>query len=435
MGARRHTGKSRSSGGNGGPEALEPSVFLERLDGHWRAWIDGGENGNHAPVVGWVVLDDRRGHWERLGLGGLLRLEKAVHERVLDQLEPGDFAMAVPERATAVLLSPDQGGREFGQWAAETMRAVNGELFDWEDQTVAASVSIGLCAFSSALREAEKALLEAARVAEGITARGGNRSKLHQPESPVPDERASAILKALLEAIKSDKLTVVYQPLFSVNDDNDQIYQMLPRMVAADGKLIAASEFVPHAAARGMLPALDHWMLGRALQELKARSGKDAGFRVFLIQSPALIDDPKFLAWLAEQLAPAPHLAGRLVLEFGIGDLQTRLKHVRTVLAELRKLGLGICIGGVHEAVPEELLLEHLPADYLRMAPDFVKRLLAHENVSLHYQQFVPRARAAERKTIVPMLEDAGSVARIWQMDVDLIQGNFIQDPLEQPEA
>jgi len=32
----------------------------------------------------------------------------------------------------------------------------------------------------------------------------------------------------------------------------------------------------------------------------------------------------------------------------------------------------------------------------------------------------------------VPMLEDAEEVTRIWQMDVDLIQGNFIQQPVEQ---
>ena len=31
------------------------------------------------------------------------------------------------------------------------------------------------------------------------------------------------------------------------------------------------------------------------------------------------------------------------------------------------------------------------------------------------------------------MLEDAEAVSRIWQMDVDLIQGNFIQQPSEQP--
>ena len=427
--------EARTPEGNGGAELLESGAFLERLEASWRAWADRGEDENRVPAVGWLVLDDRRGHWERLGLGGLLRLEQAIQKRVLARLGPGDLATAAPELATAVLLSPDQGDRDLRQWAADTARAVNGELFDWEDRAVAATLSSGLCPFADGLSKAEQALLEAARVAESISTRGGNRSKVHRPEKPVADERAGTILKHLLEALRTDKLTVVYQPLFSVKDDSNQLYQMLPRMVSADGKLITASEFVPHAKARGVLPALDRWMFSRALRVLAERSEEDADFRIFLIQSPALIDDPKFSSWVAEQLAPAPRLAEKLVLEFGIGDLQLRLKQARTALAELRKQGLEICIGGVHEAVPEELLLEHLPADYLRMAAGFVKRLLAHQSVSHRYEQFVPRARAAERRIIVPMLEDAESVARIWQMDVDLIQGNFIQEPREQPDA
>jgi EAL domain-containing protein (putative c-di-GMP-specific phosphodiesterase class I) len=78
-------------------------------------------------------------------------------------------------------------------------------------------------------------------------------------------------------------------------------------------------------------------------------------------------------------------------------------------------------------------LLKHLPADYLRMKSDFAHRVLDDAALAARFEAFAKAARAAGRKLIVPMLEDAEEVSRIWQMDVDLIQGNFIQQPSEAP--
>ncbi len=74
-----------------------------------------------------------------------------------------------------------------------------------------------------------------------------------------------------------------------------------------------------------------------------------------------------------------------------------------------------------------------LPANYLRMKADFAHRLLDDQELTERFEAFASAARSARRKLIVPMLEDAEEVSRIWQMDVDLIQGNFIQQPSEAP--
>lgn len=415
------------------PEWLEPQAFLDRLEAAGRAI---GDRRNTAPTaaVAWVQTDDRPAHLERLGFRGLLRLEKAVGERILANLGPGDVGTKFPGPAIGVLLELESGQRDIGQWAADTVRAVSGELFEWDDQAVAATVSIGLCVVDSNVSEgADQALREAAGLAEALTASGGNRAKIWQLPRSHDDDRARLILRHLVEALKSNALRVVYQPIMAVGDSEKSRYQLLPRLAGPDGRLIAAAEFVPQAAVRGVLPVLDRWMLGRAVQILRGQSADTSIMCIFLAQSSALIDDPKFLAWLVKQLKAKPELARRLVLEFSIADIQARLKPALGVLTTLKGHGLEICIGGVDENSPEELLLEHVPADYLRMAPAFTKQLLAKEAVSRRYRQFAIRARAAGRSIIIPMLEDAESVARVWQMDVDLIQGNFIQEPREQP--
>lgn len=415
-----------------GAEVVEPDAFLDGLEEACQAFA-GAKGGNPPGAVGWVLIDDWPAHRERLGFRGLIRLEQAVQERIFAGLEPRDLATVFSGSMMSVLLAPNSGHRDFEQWAADSVRAVSGGLFEWDDEAVAATVSIGICPFDSDLREGDQVLLEAARLAETITRQGGNLGRIYRPAAVHADDQARALVKNLLAALKTNTLKVVYQPLIAVGQERRDCYQMLPRLTGPDGELIAAAEFVPYARTRGVLPGLDRWMLGRALHELAGRSGKQADFDVFLIQSAALIDDPKFLAWLMKQLKPKPELAERLVLEFSITELQARLKAARAVLAELNQQGLGICIGGVEETTPEELILEHVPADYLRMAPDFAKRVLARQEVASRYEHFARRARDAGRRIIIPMLEDAESVARIWQMDVDLIQGNFIQEPSEKP--
>ena len=209
---------------------------------------------------------------------------------------------------------------------------------------------------------------------------------------------------------------------------------MLPRLVGPDGALIPAARFIPVAAERGVLPAVDHWMIAHAIEILGARAG--AGQEVptiFLNQSPAVIDDDRFFKWLVEQVEPLDKGQRKLVLEFNIMDLKPRIRDARNVLAQLQKLGLGISLTGIDEKVPETVLLKHLPADYLRMKYDFAHRVLDDAALATQFEAFAKSARAAGRKLVVPMLEDAEEVSRIWQMDVDLIQGNFIQQPSEAP--
>ena len=94
-------------------------------------------------------------------------------------------------------------------------------------------------------------------------------------------------------------------------------------------------------------------------------------------------------------------------------------------------MGVEVSLSGIDERVPDSILLKHLPTDYLRMKADFARRVLADEQLAERFATFTKTARKAGRKVIVPTLEDAEEVSWICQLAVDLIQGNFIQQPSE----
>lgn len=120
-------------------------------------------------------------------------------------------------------------------------------------------------------------------------------------------------------------------------------------------------------------------------------------------------------------------------MEFSIFELEPHLRQARDVLAKLRKTGVGVGLKGIDESVPAVFPLRQLPADFLRMKADFARRMLANKALAEGFQRFAADARDTGRRLIVPMLEDAEAVSRMGQMDVDLIQGNFIQQPSAVP--
>lgn len=433
---KRKTGKkkrSRSVRGKASEVAaavLDTAGFVERLNAA-HAEIDPREP-DTAFRVAWVTVDDWCGHRDRLGFSALLALEEAVCSRLKSLLRPGDAVAGFGGGAFALLLGGDDRGR---QWADALVRSVAAELLQAGKHTVSATVSAALANPDRDDDRPDQALLTAAEIAEELSARGGDQAAVRELARQPSSDPDRDLLRLLVDAIRDDTLRVVYQPLLGVGESSAVHYQMLPRLAGRDGELIPAARFVPLAAQQGVLSTLDRWMLSRALRSLSVYDNPEILARLFVIQSPALIDEPKFTKWLVRQLDTSPELARRLVIEFPVTELQPRLKAGLPILESLREQGVGICVGGVEDGVPEQLLLEHLPADYLRMATGFVRKLLADDSEEDRFRQFAARARAAGRRVIIPMLEDAESVTRVWRMDVDLIQGNFIQEPREAPDS
>ncbi|MDX1626130.1 MAG: EAL domain-containing protein [Wenzhouxiangellaceae bacterium] len=420
------------------PEGLARVVrdqtFLAILDERCRKARKSGGSA-FPPTVAWVVLDEMPTHRDQLGFTGLDSLMHAVHERLRVQLDPADVTARFGLDAIGIVMDAQGGDREREKDAQDLLRSVSSSLFEIDEHMIAATVSVALRPIQESMTKPESNLVLVARRAEKLSSLGGNRKEL----AAVDEAGAQApgtMLGQLTKALRDDSLKIVYQPLLATSGSERERFQLLPRLIGADGSLIPAARFIPVAAERGVLPVLDNWMVANAIRQLADYRGEVEHIpQFFLNQSTALIEDPKFLAWLEKEIEPLERDRRSLVLEFNIMELKPRIREAKDVLAKLQSMGIGVSLTGIDEKIPEAVLLKHLPADFLRMKADFARRLLADEELALQFEAFAHDAREAGRRMIVPMLEDAEAVSKIWQMDVDLIQGNFIQQPSEAPEV
>ncbi|MDT8449100.1 MAG: EAL domain-containing protein, partial [Wenzhouxiangellaceae bacterium] len=288
----------------------------------------------------WIQLDEVEGHREQIAFSGLDKLMHAIHERVRAQLNPADLSARFGLSAIGILLDPKDGERDFRATGEALVKAVNNNLFEVGEHMIAATVSIAVRRLQEA-RPAELNLVRAAAAAEQLSAGGGNRCDAGDRGSTAEQQSPGSLLGQLTKALRDDSIKVVFQPLLATSGPERERVQLLPRLTAPDGSLIPAARFIPVAAKRGVLPALDHWMIARAVALLKraVEHGDDLP-QYFLNQSPALLEDSKFVDWVVEQVEPLEHDQRRLVLEFSILDLKPRIREARSVLAKLRKLGL-----------------------------------------------------------------------------------------------
>lgn len=386
------------------------------------------------PAVAWIVLDDMQQHREQLGFSGLDRLMHAIHERIRVQLNGSDISARFGIDAIGLVLDTRDGGRDLQRLINAILKATSNNLFDFSEHVVAATISIAVRPVRDSSRSAEFNLVRVAKEVEQMSQQGGNRGSYRSAAEDDDEAGAPAsLIGQLKRALRDSSLKVVFQPLLATHGPERERAQLLPRLTDADGELIPAARFIPVAAERGLLPALDRWMILHALSLLTHAMDRDGNPpQYFLNQSAALIDDEDAAEWLHEQLHGKALPPLSLVLEFRILELKPRLRRARQVLERLQALGVGVSLVGVDETIPDAVLLSHLPANYLRMKADFARRLLKDQGLAQRFHKFTRLARAAKRELIVPMLEDAEEVSRIWQMDVDLIQGNFIQQPREQ---
>ena len=74
-------------------------------------------------------------------------------------------------------------------------------------------------------------------------------------------------------------------------------------------------------------------------------------------------------------------------------------------------------------------LLKHLPVDILKVDGALISGLAGNEANQSRVKAILELAKEHGKECIAECVDDAGSLAQLWQYGVDFIQGNFVQEP------
>jgi EAL domain-containing protein (putative c-di-GMP-specific phosphodiesterase class I) len=79
-------------------------------------------------------------------------------------------------------------------------------------------------------------------------------------------------------------------------------------------------------------------------------------------------------------------------------------------------------------------LLKHVPVDILKIDGTLVSGLQGNKENQSRVMAILELAKEHGKETVAECVDDAGSLAQLWQFGVDYIQGNFVQEPCKDLE-
>ncbi len=388
-----------------------------------------------APCGAFCLMLD---HWERLrrqhGYSGLMTLHGQIFSLIEEHLDVEVQVVRLNERAMVGLL-PHSSLRTVEKQMNKLFKQLAKSTFGAGDESMALSVTLAYLEFDHRFTDTDQLLLNLVTGAEKVSAGGGNELLQIRPDVSA-DQAASSdrqMLGLLMEALRKDALKVLFQPIMATAAEPSQSFQALPRLVSADGSLIPAASFIPPAREAGVLHVLDRWMLSYCAS-LLANEYQLLPIRLFLSQGESLIQDAERRQWLEKLADKNRALSGKLALDFALPDVLGNLKGAEALFALLDKLGIEICVSQVDETSRWDLLVDKLPADFVKMSPGFVRRLAEDPSLESAFREASGSARNRGAKIIMPMVEDANMAANLWQVGADYMQGFMIQEAQEKIE-
>lgn len=304
--------------------------------------------------------------------------------------------------------------------------------FEIANRSLFVSASIGVAFYpedgqdsSSLVRAADAAMYRAKE-------QGRSRVEFFKPDLQVRLLKRAALEGALREALRAQRLRLVFQPKYTVGDRRLAGAEALLRWRDPELGEVSPAEFIPVAEASGLILEV-----GRCVESLLiAHIGtwQQMGLAVPRIAynvSPRAMREPGYAKQLIAKIEAAGISARLLQIEITEGALLENSGFVMDNLAALDAAGLRIAIDDFGTGYSSLAYLQRLPIDELKIDKSFVDGLGQDKGDEAIARAVLELARALELDTVAEGVENDRQLAWLAQYGCDLAQGYFLSRPLE----
>ena len=321
------------------------------------------------------------------------------------------------------------------QVAERCLHNLRGHAFkSMQDSPVKPAYSIGVTRTDKGVEVSAHELINRSCRATGIArSEGDNRVVFYNEEIPSDTkhmaEADAAVVKLIDNALANDRFRLKYQPIVSLQGDTRENYSVYLRLVDESGGELVPDVFLSPARDASRLAEIDRWVVRNAIREVAShrRDGKKIVF--YIILSRAGIEDDSMLLWICDCLREFRAKGAWLVFQFRESDLKNCLQPAKELIDGLKKINCRIAINNYSDSDPGDALLKHLGIDIVKLSPEFMRGLATDAKQQDHMNVVASRLQEAGYKTIASSVEDASSLAILWNIGVNYIQGYFLQGP------
>jgi diguanylate cyclase (GGDEF)-like protein len=335
------------------------------------------------------------------------------------QLTPTDLAghfgggsiMVLAERGTQ---------RDAEVWAQRLVEKIAQHEFETSGRRYHATVSIGVAALPGDSDKLDAVVLDTEESVRRSRKQGGNRvGKVGQSAGEASVDAADMDwAKQIRAALTENRFSLVQQPITSLAGGAPLI-DTLVRMADAQGREILPSEFMPSAERRGMIGLIDRWVISNAAK--LAQSSKVGCVFARISRHSAL--EASLPTWIAHMLQTVGLEPGRFCIQVTESITASNPADILRLANALRAAGIRFALEHYGTGIDPLSMLGMLPLDYVKIDGSLMQGLTTDPLLQSKVGSLIEAARERDIGTIAERVEDANTMAVLWQLGVQHVQG------------
>jgi len=392
------------------------------------------------------VLTDRLDTTPRSGVRALIYLRPDKFGELEDQIGPlatEDVLIQIAEQLRELTQPQDFYGRFGGQvftlflergslrdveaWAQNALTTIAGRVFESAHNTVSITCTIGIAEVGPSTDRLDGLLASAKRANRLGREQGGNRVTLEQTsdESTRVQRFDEIWVQQIKTALMENRFRLVHLPIQSLNGERKVMYDTLVRMIDPQGEEVAAAEFMPAAFRNRLLRAVDRWVIGASLS-FCAATPLDC---VFIKLSSESLVDKTLLEWLVKAVESAGAKPAQLCFQVSEDDATQYLTQTQELAQQLNARGYLFAVEHFGAGRDSARVLLNTPMQYMKLDGSLMENLATDQALQDKVRVFITAAGKRAIPTIAERVENANTMAVLFQLGAAYIQGHYVHEP------
>lgn len=381
----------------------------------------------YLDLDGFKPINDRHGH----PVGDQVLIE--IAERLRQEVREGDTVARMGGDEFVLLLADMDNLAEIETILNRIQQSIAMPLRAACDETVTASIGVTLYPIDSEdpdllLHHADQAMYRAKTA-------GRNGHYLFDPEQDQQSRDYRDGIETLRQALNSGQMELYFQPIVDLRSGQPVGLEALIRWHHPQRGLILPDEFLP-----GERPGLENsalaieldlWAIEAALAHAATWNTPARPLLISANISQRTLQWPQFTTQLQQLLRRYP-MAAELHLDLEVYETTALadLPLTAEIIQRCQEMGVSFALDDFGNGYSSVTYLKRLPAQMLKIAPNFVADMLSDPNDRAVVESIIALAHAFGRTVVAEGVETTAQIHALLAHGCDLAQGYGIAAPL-----
>ncbi|MCR8913574.1 EAL domain-containing protein [Marinobacter panjinensis] len=387
---------------------------------------------NQTGALAYIALDNFMSLKGQVGIAGADLMLGDLATLLKEQTPENMILARLSDDAFCLLCQPCEE-KTLADLCEALCKKVEDHLFDINGRTVQLTLSIGVAAITENAPKAPDLMGRAHTASSELKKKEGheqgNGVLVYNPADYESMDESNSV-DAIQKALDDNRFRLLFQPIINLRGEGEEHYEAFVRMLNKDNEEVSPYDFLPPVGPSEMAIKIDRWVILQTIKQLSSHRSRGHDTRLFLNVTAETLEDKTFTPWLSVALKAARLPGDSLIFQIREGDANNFMKQAKEFAKAVHELHAKVSICQFGCALNPFNTLKHIDVDYVKIDGSFTEELQKKDEAKEEVKEMIKSLQSAGKLTIVPLVENAGVLATLWQAGVNYIQGYYLQAPV-----